>query len=78
MKLIIAATALFVAHAQETPVQIIGAEGEVDEALFPLGKCQGDCNRHRDCEGTLMCFARGGATKIPGCDGELPMDGTDM
>lgn len=25
-----------------------------------------------------MCFARGGATRIPGCEGELPSDGTDI
>lgn len=28
------------------PIDIVGTEGNVDVASFPLGKCQGDCDRH--------------------------------
>lgn len=72
--------ALFsVATAQDLPpLTVLGAEGTLNEADFPLLKCQGDCNRGRDCAGTLICFNRGGATTIPGCSGRAPNDGTDF
>lgn len=72
--------ALFsVVSAQDLPaLTVLGAEGDLNEADFPLLKCQGDCNRGRDCAGNLMCFNRGGATTIPGCSGRAPLDGTDF
>jgi hypothetical protein len=71
--------AVVVAQAQQDliPLTIVGAEGTLNEADFPLSKCQGDCNRNADCDGFLLCFSRGGATTIPGCSGRAALDGTD-
>ena len=33
------------------------------------GRCQGDCDTHADCSGSLQCFFRSGLAKIPGCNG---------
>mmetsp|Transcript_24032 Transcript_24032/g.41177 ORF Transcript_24032/g.41177 Transcript_24032/m.41177 type:complete len:507 (+) Transcript_24032:325-1845(+) len=35
-----------------------------------LGKCEGDCNHDDDCEGSLVCYHRGGTESVPGCSGE--------
>jgi len=32
-----------------------------------LRKCQGDCDRDSDCQGSLKCFQRNGYAKVPGC-----------
>lgn len=33
-------------------------------------KCQGDCDNHNDCKGSLRCFFRRGFEPVPGCTGE--------
>lgn len=38
-------------------------------SAFPLGKCQGDCDRDSDCAGNLVCFQRSGTQSVPGCSG---------
>jgi hypothetical protein len=56
---------------------VVGAEGTLTDADYPLQKCQGDCNRNQDCDYGLLCFSRGGATTIPGCFGRADAIGTD-
>jgi len=34
---------------------------------FPLGNCQGDCDRDSECQDGLVCFQRSGFTPVPGC-----------
>lgn len=36
---------------------------------FPLGKCDGDCDRDSDCAEGLLCFQRWGTEEVPGCEG---------
>lgn len=36
---------------------------------YPLGLCQGDCDKDADCKEGLLCFQRDGLTQVPGCDG---------
>ena len=48
----------------------------VPAEAFPLGVCEGDCDRDSDCAEGLKCFQRDGYTEVPGCDG-LGNSGTD-
>lgn len=36
---------------------------------FPLGLCQGDCDKSSDCAEGLLCFHRNEGEEVPGCDG---------
>nr|CAA67702.1 alpha 2 frustulin [Cylindrotheca fusiformis] len=36
---------------------------------FPLGRCEGDCDRDVDCQSGLKCFQRDGGESVPGCSG---------
>eukprot|EP00980_Cylindrotheca_fusiformis_P013668 scaffold3515_cov126-Cylindrotheca_fusiformis.AAC.17 len=36
---------------------------------FPLGLCQGDCDRNSDCQTGLVCFQRNKNVAVPGCIG---------
>eukprot|EP00980_Cylindrotheca_fusiformis_P000758 scaffold175_cov153-Cylindrotheca_fusiformis.AAC.10 len=36
---------------------------------FPLGLCEGDCDRDVDCQSGLKCFQRGAGDSVPGCSG---------
>jgi len=50
-------------------VRYVGDNREPASA-FPLGRCEGDCDRDRDCRGSLECFQRrSGYTPVPGCLG---------
>lgn len=49
-------------------VTYIGNNGSPADA-FPLGLCEGDCDRDSECEGDLVCFQRNDLTPIPGCAG---------
>mmetsp|Transcript_42186 Transcript_42186/g.88547 ORF Transcript_42186/g.88547 Transcript_42186/m.88547 type:complete len:348 (+) Transcript_42186:248-1291(+) len=46
------------------------------EYMFPLGRCQGDCDHDNECSGDLICFTRGEKDegncmgKVPGCAGQ--------
>jgi len=45
---------------------------------YPLGECEGDCDKNRDCAGDLICFQRETTEKVPGClGGETDSRGTD-
>lgn len=45
---------------------------------FPLSECEGDCDRNRDCKGTLICFQRDATESVPGClGGETQSSRTD-
>lgn len=46
----------------------IGAD-PVDKDL-PLGRCKGDCDDDKHCEGSLICFQRTWRQAMPGCSGE--------
>jgi hypothetical protein len=46
----------------------IGNNGS-PESGFPLGECEGDCDRNSDCEGDLICHQRSAHEAVPGCDG---------
>ncbi|EEC45889.1 predicted protein, partial [Phaeodactylum tricornutum CCAP 1055/1] len=49
-------------------VTVVGDNGS-PSSRFPLGLCQGDCDRDSDCAGTLRCFQRNGGQDVPGCSG---------
>jgi len=36
---------------------------------FPLGKCEGDCDRDSECAEGLKCFSRSAHEEVPGCVG---------
>merc|ERR1712238_572126 len=44
----------------------VGNNGNPPES-FPLGNCQGDCDRDSECQEGLVCFQRDGFTPVPGC-----------
>jgi hypothetical protein len=44
-------------------------------SVFPLGECQGDCDKNSDCLGGLQCFKRPNKEIVPGCPG-VGEDGT--
>ncbi|CAB9527247.1 receptor-like protein kinase [Seminavis robusta] len=35
-----------------------------------LGRCRGDCDSNRDCDGNLVCHQRGVGDPVPGCSGK--------
>ncbi|CAB9520423.1 expressed unknown protein [Seminavis robusta] len=37
--------------------------------VFPLGRCEGDCDSDDDCAGGLLCFGRHPFESVPGCRG---------
>ena len=44
-----------------------------------MGRCEGDCDSHDDCEGHLVCHQRYGSTeKTPGCSGGSMASGYDV
>lgn len=49
-------------------LQIRGNDGNPTSS-FPLGLCEGDCDRNSDCEGDLVCFQRNPGEEVPGCRG---------
>jgi hypothetical protein len=38
-------------------------------SVYPLQRCQGDCDNNKDCAGDLICFQRGPGMAVPGCKG---------
>ena len=44
--------------------------------MFPLKRCQGDCDHDNDCDGDLLCFQRDRYETVPGCSGK-GISGTD-
>ncbi|KAL7534733.1 hypothetical protein ACHAXR_006052, partial [Thalassiosira sp. AJA248-18] len=56
----------------------LGSEGQnycrypslAQSAAYPLGVCEGGCDKDNDCEGSLQCFRRIGTDTVPGCLGE--------
>ena len=44
---------------------------------FPLGLCQGECDKDCHCEGDLICYQRDAGHIIPGCDG-VPTSRSDF
>jgi hypothetical protein len=61
--------------ADSTTLTKYGNNGIPAEA-FPLGRCQGDCDKDSDCRTGLKCFLRTGTQTVPGCRG-LGISGTD-
>jgi len=51
---------------EETSLVTVGNNGNPKNA-FPLGRCQGDCDKDKDCSGNLVCFRRDGQEEVPGC-----------
>lgn len=47
----------------------IGNNGS-PSAVFPLGRCEGDCDNDGECDDGLKCFQRDGVKPVPGCLGE--------
>lgn len=47
-------------------INIVGDNGG---KKFPLGLCEGDCDRDADCKGNLVCYQRGANESVPGCSG---------
>ena len=53
---------------ESTVLRQVGNNG-FPKSAFPLGLCEGDCDRNADCAGDLKCFQRSGTTRVPGCSG---------
>ena len=53
-------------------IAYLGNNGNPRDA-YPLGECQGDCDKNEDCEGELICFHRDASDyyyePVPGCLG---------
>jgi len=49
----------------ETHLHNFGASGCTNKK--PCGKCHGDCDNDKDCQGALQCFQRNGLQYVPGC-----------
>lgn len=47
----------------------IGDNG-VPQDMYPLGVCEGDCDKDSHCDFGLVCFQRNGTATVPGCTGE--------
>ncbi|GKY93226.1 hypothetical protein MPSEU_000290300 [Mayamaea pseudoterrestris] len=58
-------------------LRIVGDNGSPSN-VFPLGKCQGDCDSDSDCAGNLVCFERTGTQSVPGCSGSSSNSGKDF
>jgi hypothetical protein len=48
--------------------EVLGNNG-FPAAVFPLKRCQSDCDSDNECEGDLICFHRTGNEAVPGCVG---------
>jgi len=44
-------------------------DGSSSHVHYPLGLCEGECDKDRDCEGDLICYQRGSGHAVPGCSG---------
>jgi len=63
--------------APAPPISRIGNDW-IPRSGYPLGECEGDCDKNRDCAGDLICFQRETTEKVPGClGGETDSRGTD-
>ena len=52
-------------------------DGKTKSSDFPLGECEGECDKDRDCKGDLICYQRNSGHSIPGCSG-VPNSGSDF
>lgn len=46
--------------------KVVGDNGQ-PSANFPLGECEGDCDKDSDCESGLVCYQRNAGSSVPGC-----------
>ena len=60
---------LFVDPSLQPVLDYVGDNGDPSSA-FPLGFCEGDCDRDSQCQPGLKCFQRTGTQAVPGCSGE--------
>ena len=51
-----------------TTLGIVGDNGS-PSSVFPLGRCQGDCDDDSECAAGLVCFDRNSGDSVPGCGG---------
>jgi hypothetical protein len=63
---------LNVRRLQTLPLKNVGNNG-VPNYVFPLGKCEGDCDVDTDCAGNLVCFKDNTQATVPGCSGTRAM-----
>eukprot|EP01083_Nonionella_stella_P033111 90666_1 len=58
------------AQSKLKSLTIVG-EFENGDPGFPLGKCEGNCDSDKECQGNLHCFKRkpGHVDRVPGCSG---------
>jgi hypothetical protein len=49
-------------------IKKVGNDGS-PRSVYPLGECQGECDKNEDCEGELICFQRDPGDPVPGCLG---------
>ena len=56
------------ASTPTTHIQNVGNNGN-PSLVFPLGLCQGDCDKNDDCQPGLACYQRVAGESVPGCDG---------
>ena len=61
-------TAAVAAPTPSDTLQVVGNNG-LPSSVFPLGRCQGDCDENVDCAGELVCFQRDAGQAVPGCKG---------
>jgi hypothetical protein len=39
------------------------------KGVYPLGRCEGDCDKDSECAGSLICYQRDRGDPVPGCVG---------
>ncbi|GKY90745.1 hypothetical protein MPSEU_000047400 [Mayamaea pseudoterrestris] len=60
-----------------TSLTVKGNNGS-PKTVFPLGKCQGDCDSDSECATGLVCFQRSGTEAVPGCSAASKYSGLDF
>lgn len=70
-------TAQRVRHLQDFMIMspMVNATAADPDHLYPLGRCQGDCDVDSHCQGGLRCYQRDANAHVPGCTGG-EQDGT--
>ena len=72
-----ASVPVYVPNSPSGDLEVVGDNGS-PSSVFPLGRCQGDCDNDSNCAGNLVCYERhsNNQNHVPGCNG-TPSQDTD-
>jgi hypothetical protein len=66
-------------HRPSTLSLTMRASNGLPLSVFPLGRCEGDCDTDEDCADGLICYHRGTRDLVPGClDGDKAASVSDF